>query len=71
MYNDSVKLWLEAEEKLGQVAELTCADGRAKETIWGQFWSAHQVQRMSVCYWFVTGTQNTEHNWCWLFRSWF
>ncbi|XP_067033698.1 uncharacterized protein [Acropora muricata] len=48
MYNDSVKLWLEAKEKLDQGAELMCAGGRAKKTIWGQFWSAEQVQRMSV-----------------------
>ncbi|XP_015769828.1 PREDICTED: protein strawberry notch-like isoform X3 [Acropora digitifera] len=61
--------WLEAKEKLDQGAELMCAGGRAKKTIWGQFWSAEQVQRMSVCHWPVTGTQNTEHNWCRLFRS--
>lgn len=71
MYNDSVKLWLEAKEKLDEGAELMCADGRAKKTNWGQFWSAEQFQRMSVCHRPVTGTQNTEHNWCRLFRSWF
>ncbi|XP_015780680.1 PREDICTED: protein strawberry notch homolog 1-like [Acropora digitifera] len=43
MYNDSVKLWIEAREKFEQAAELMGADGRAKKTIWGQFWSAHQV----------------------------
>ncbi|XP_067030466.1 protein strawberry notch homolog 1-like isoform X1 [Acropora muricata] len=42
MYNDSVKLWIEAREKFEQAAELMGADGRAKKTIWGQFWSAHQ-----------------------------
>ncbi|XP_015769827.1 PREDICTED: protein strawberry notch homolog 1-like isoform X2 [Acropora digitifera] len=61
--------WLEAKEKLDQGAELMCAGGRAKKTIWGQFWSAEQVQRMSVCHWPVTGTQNTEHNWCRLFST--
>ncbi|XP_015747704.1 PREDICTED: protein strawberry notch homolog 1-like isoform X2 [Acropora digitifera] len=34
--------WIEAREKFEQAAELMGADGRAKKTIWGQFWSAHQ-----------------------------
>ena len=35
--------WIEAREKFEQAAELMGADSRAKKTIWGQFWSAHQV----------------------------
>ncbi|XP_015772110.1 PREDICTED: protein strawberry notch homolog 1-like isoform X2 [Acropora digitifera] len=42
MYNDSVKLWIEAREKFEQPTALMGADGRAKKTIWGQFWSEHQ-----------------------------
>ncbi|XP_044174279.1 protein strawberry notch homolog 1-like [Acropora millepora] len=48
MYNDSVKLWIEAREKFEQAAELMGADGRAKKTIWGQFWSAHQVSAIRM-----------------------
>ncbi|XP_065201185.1 protein strawberry notch isoform X3 [Planococcus citri] len=42
MYDDSVKLWVEAMQKFQEAAELIDAESRMKKTMWGQFWSAHQ-----------------------------
>ena len=35
--------WTEAREKFEKAADLMEVDSRTKKTIWGQFWSAHQV----------------------------
>ena len=35
--------WKEAREKFEKAAELMDAEGRIKKTMWGQFWSSHQV----------------------------
>lgn len=42
MYDDSVKLWVEAMHKFQEAAELIDAESRMKKTMWGQFWSSHQ-----------------------------
>ncbi|KAG8237954.1 hypothetical protein J437_LFUL016299 [Ladona fulva] len=42
VYDDSVKLWVEALTKFQEAAELIDAEQRMKKTMWGQFWSAHQ-----------------------------
>lgn len=42
MYDDAVKLWVEAMQKFTEAAELVSAESRMKKTMWGQFWSAHQ-----------------------------
>ncbi|XP_046385917.1 protein strawberry notch [Ischnura elegans] len=42
IYDDSVKLWVEALTKFQEAAELIDAEQRMKKTMWGQFWSAHQ-----------------------------
>ena len=42
MYDDSVKLWVEAREKFQRAAELIDAEKSLKKSMWGQFWSAHQ-----------------------------
>uniref|UniRef100_T1IRW6 Strawberry notch n=1 Tax=Strigamia maritima TaxID=126957 RepID=T1IRW6_STRMM len=42
VYDDSVRLWVEAREKFQQAAELIDAEQRMRKTMWGQFWSAHQ-----------------------------
>ncbi|KAK6620595.1 hypothetical protein RUM43_010887 [Polyplax serrata] len=42
MYDDSVKLWVEAMQKFTEAAELIDAENRMKKTMWGQFWSSHQ-----------------------------
>lgn len=41
------KKWTEAREKFEKAADLMEADGRTKKTIWGQFWSAHQVSQVT------------------------
>ncbi|XP_039298334.1 protein strawberry notch [Nilaparvata lugens] len=42
IYDDSVKLWVEAMQKFQEAAELIDAENRMKKTMWGQFWSSHQ-----------------------------
>ncbi|XP_074000099.1 protein strawberry notch isoform X3 [Rhodnius prolixus] len=42
VYDDSVKLWVEAMQKFQEAAELIDAENRMKKTMWGQFWSSHQ-----------------------------
>ncbi|XP_067135258.1 protein strawberry notch homolog 1-like isoform X1 [Centruroides vittatus] len=42
MYDDSVKLWVEARAKFQEAAELMDGDSRTKKTMWCQFWAAHQ-----------------------------
>ncbi|XP_067015400.2 protein strawberry notch isoform X2 [Anabrus simplex] len=42
VYDDSVKLWVEAMQKFTEAAELIDAENRMKKTMWGQFWSSHQ-----------------------------
>ncbi|KAL1110543.1 hypothetical protein AAG570_008071 [Ranatra chinensis] len=42
VYDDSVKLWVEAMQKFQESAELIDAENRMKKTMWGQFWSSHQ-----------------------------
>lgn len=42
VYDESVKLWVEAMQKFQEAAELIDAENRMKKTMWGQFWSSHQ-----------------------------
>ncbi|XP_073834812.1 protein strawberry notch isoform X2 [Musca autumnalis] len=42
VYDESVRLWVEAMQKFIEAAELIDAESRMKKTMWGQFWSAHQ-----------------------------
>ncbi|GAB6030353.1 Protein strawberry notch 1 [Chamberlinius hualienensis] len=42
VYNQSVKLWVEAREKFQLAVDLIDVEQRMKKTMWGQFWSAHQ-----------------------------
>lgn len=42
MYNESVKLWVEARAKFQEAAELMEGDSRTKKTMWCQFWASHQ-----------------------------
>ncbi|PSN38080.1 Protein strawberry notch [Blattella germanica] len=42
IYDESVKLWVEAMQKFQEAAELVDAENRMKKTMWGQFWSSHQ-----------------------------
>jgi len=42
VYDESVKLWVEAMQKFQEAAELVDAENRMKKTMWGQFWSSHQ-----------------------------
>lgn len=42
IYDNSVKLWVEAMQKFQEAAELIDAENRMKKTMWGQFWSSHQ-----------------------------
>ncbi|XP_059487413.1 protein strawberry notch [Neocloeon triangulifer] len=42
VYDQSVKLWVEAMRKFQDAAELVDAEQRMKKTMWGQFWSSHQ-----------------------------
>ena len=40
--------WTEAREKFEKAADLMAVDNRTKKTIWGQFWSAHQVSKQFI-----------------------
>lgn len=42
MYDDSVKLWVEARQMFQEASELVDAEKGMKKTMWGQFWSSHQ-----------------------------
>lgn len=42
MYDEAVKLWVDAMQKFTEAAELVSAESRMRKTMWGQFWSAHQ-----------------------------
>ncbi|XP_015914780.1 protein strawberry notch homolog 1 [Parasteatoda tepidariorum] len=42
MYNESVKIWVEARAKFQEAAELMEGDPRTKKTMWCQFWASHQ-----------------------------
>ena len=35
--------WADAREKFEKASELLVLDGVNRKTMWGQFWSAHQV----------------------------
>ena len=35
--------WADARDKMEKAADMISLDGQIKKTIWGQFWSAHQV----------------------------
>ena len=37
--------WLDAREKFEKAGDLVGLDGKGKKTMWGQFWSAHQVSK--------------------------
>ncbi|XP_076040208.1 protein strawberry notch isoform X2 [Oratosquilla oratoria] len=42
MYDESVKLWVEARQKFQEASELINAEKGMKKSMWGQFWSSHQ-----------------------------
>ncbi|XP_074642051.1 protein strawberry notch homolog 1-like [Tubulanus polymorphus] len=42
IYNESVKLWVDARAKFQEAADLIDAEHRMRKNMWGQFWSAHQ-----------------------------
>uniref|UniRef100_A0A2P2I206 Protein strawberry notch n=2 Tax=Hirondellea gigas TaxID=1518452 RepID=A0A2P2I206_9CRUS len=42
MYDESVKLWVEARRMFQEASELIDAEKGMKKTMWGQFWSSHQ-----------------------------
>ncbi|XP_064461172.1 protein strawberry notch homolog 1-like isoform X2 [Ornithodoros turicata] len=42
MYDESVKLWVDARAMFQEAAELMEGDSRIKKTMWGQFWASHQ-----------------------------
>ena len=42
VYDQSVKLWVAARDSFQESSELLDLDQRARKTMWGQFWSAHQ-----------------------------
>ncbi|XP_012539722.1 protein strawberry notch isoform X2 [Monomorium pharaonis] len=42
VYDQSVRLWVEAMQRFQEAAELIDAENRMKKTMWGQFWSSHQ-----------------------------
>ncbi|XP_018017597.1 protein strawberry notch homolog 1 isoform X2 [Hyalella azteca] len=42
MYDESVKLWVEARQMFQEASELVDAEKGMKKTMWGQFWSSHQ-----------------------------
>nr|XP_053635221.1 LOW QUALITY PROTEIN: protein strawberry notch homolog 1-like [Cherax quadricarinatus] len=42
MYDDSVKLWVDARQKFQEASELINAEKGMKKSMWGQFWSSHQ-----------------------------
>jgi hypothetical protein len=43
-YNGAVKLWVDAREKFQLALNLLDIDKKERKMVWGQFWSAHQVQ---------------------------
>ncbi|CDW58965.1 sno, strawberry notch 1 [Trichuris trichiura] len=42
MYDESVKLWLEARRQFQLVIGILSADKNQRKAMWGQFWAAHQ-----------------------------
>uniref|UniRef100_A0A5S6QQW1 Strawberry notch AAA domain-containing protein n=1 Tax=Trichuris muris TaxID=70415 RepID=A0A5S6QQW1_TRIMR len=42
MYDESVKLWLEARRQFQLVISILSADKNQRKAMWGQFWAAHQ-----------------------------
>lgn len=42
VYDEAVRLWVDARAKFQQAVELIDGEQRMKKTMWGQFWSAHQ-----------------------------
>ena len=42
VYDQSVKLWVAARDSFQEASELLDLDQKARKTMWGQFWSAHQ-----------------------------
>lgn len=42
MYDESVKLWVDARDKFQKAVEIMTSDKRLTKTMWGQFWSSHQ-----------------------------
>ncbi|KAK3855126.1 hypothetical protein Pcinc_038450 [Petrolisthes cinctipes] len=42
VYDESVKLWVEARLKFQESSELINAEKGMKKSMWGQFWSSHQ-----------------------------
>lgn len=42
VYDDSVKLWVDARQKFQEASELINAEKGMKKSMWGQFWSSHQ-----------------------------
>ena len=43
MYNAAVDLWVDLMHKFEEAAALVDADKKIRKTMWGQFWSSHQV----------------------------
>lgn len=42
VYDNAVKLWVDAMHMFQEAAELIDAENRMRKTMWGQFWSSHQ-----------------------------
>ncbi|XP_071551704.1 protein strawberry notch homolog 1 isoform X1 [Panulirus ornatus] len=42
IYDESVKLWVDARQKFQEASELINAEKGMKKSMWGQFWSSHQ-----------------------------
>ena len=42
VYDQSVKLWVNARDSFQEASELLDLDQKSRKTMWGQFWSAHQ-----------------------------
>ncbi|XP_042225132.1 protein strawberry notch homolog 1-like isoform X6 [Homarus americanus] len=42
VYDESVKLWVDARQKFQEASELINAEKGMKKSMWGQFWSSHQ-----------------------------
>ncbi|XP_015375524.1 PREDICTED: protein strawberry notch [Diuraphis noxia] len=42
IYDNAVKLWVDAMHMFQEAAELIDAENRMRKTMWGQFWSSHQ-----------------------------
>ena len=47
MYNAAVDLWVDLMHKFEEAAALVDADKKIRKTMWGQFWSSHQVWRLT------------------------